>query len=72
MKSVVHGLEMEYRGMNDFVYLDVDNSATVELRQTLGFRSQPHFILLDGGGKVLGQWFGFVEPAIFRAAFEGL
>ena len=70
MKSVVHGLEAEYKGQVNFVYLNIDDPGTQDLRRTLGFRSQPQFFLLDGDGRMLNQWSGLVEAATFHAAFD--
>ena len=70
MTSVVHGLEAEYEGQVNFVYLNIDNHGTQELKHTLGFRSQPQFFLLDGDGTVLNQWIGFVEVGAFNTALK--
>jgi thioredoxin-related protein len=69
MAPVVHGLESEYAGRVNFVYLDVDDPNTKEFQQALGRRAQPEFYLLDGEGNVLKQWFGRVTPEDFEAAF---
>ncbi|MCG3206863.1 MAG: hypothetical protein FOGNACKC_00462 [Anaerolineae bacterium] len=69
MAPVVHGLEELYGEQINFAYLDVDDPATLEFRQTLGRRAQPEFYLLDAEGNVLQQWFGSVPPAEFQAAF---
>jgi thioredoxin-like negative regulator of GroEL len=70
MAPVVHGLEAEYSSRMDFVYLDIDNSDNNLFKQTLGFRYQPHFFLLDEQGKILQQWLGAVPEGDLRAAFE--
>jgi len=72
MKPIVHGLEAQYGEKIQFTYLDVDDPATAELRQTLRFRGQPQFLLLDGQGNILQQWFGFVAGSDFEAVFTGL
>lgn len=72
MKPVVHGLEDRYRDRIDFVYLDVDDPATAELKAQLGFAYQPYFVLVDAGGAVVRSWKGAVAEADFVAAFEAL
>ena len=69
MAPMVHGLEAEYSGKIDFVYLDADDPATRELQRTLGFRYQPEFYLLDGSGLVLRKWVGMVSEGEFEAEF---
>jgi thioredoxin-related protein len=70
MKPIVHGLEYRYYDQIVFTYLDVDDPATRELKSQLRFRYQPHFILFDGDGNILQQWFGMVREADFVTAFE--
>ena len=70
MASIVHGLEVEYFNRINFVYLDVDDPANAEFLDQLGYRYQPHFMLIDGNGSVLQQWLGPVEAGDFRASFD--
>ena len=70
MAPIVHGLEVEYFDKINFVYLDVDDSANSEYLRQLGYRYQPHFILIDGEGAVLQQWLGIVKEEDFRSAFD--
>ena len=70
MAPIVHGLESEYSGRVNFVYLDVDDPDTSKFKKELGYRYQPHFMLIDGEGKVLQQWLGPVSAEDFRAAFD--
>jgi hypothetical protein len=70
MAPIVHGLEVEYFGAINFVYLDIDDSANANFLKELGFRYQPHFILLDGEGNILQQWLGPVSADDFRVAFN--
>jgi len=70
MAPIVHGLEVEYFGKINFVYLDVDDSANADFLRQLGYRYQPHFILIDGQGTVLEQWLGPVAEDDFRVAFD--
>ncbi len=70
MAPIVHGLEVEYHQRIDFVYLDIDDPANEEFKRQLGFRYQPHYVLLDGEGNVLQQWAGNVPVDDFRQAFD--
>ncbi len=70
MAPIVHGLEVEYFNKINFVYLDVDDNANADFLKQLGYRYQPHFMLIDGQGNVLQQWLGPVEAGDFRVAFD--
>jgi hypothetical protein len=69
MAPMVHGLEAKYFGRINFVYLDADDSNTVEFQRTLGFFYQPEVYLLDGDGNVLMKWVGFTSEQEFEEAF---
>jgi len=66
----VHGLEAEWGEQVDFVYLDIDDPATEPFKRLLGYRVQPHMFLVDGDGRVLEQWLGFVDAATLEAALQ--
>jgi hypothetical protein len=66
----VHGLEEEWSGEVDFIYLDIDDPATEPFKRQLGYRVQPHMFLVDGDGSVLQQWLGFVDAATLEAALQ--
>ena len=66
----MHGLEAEWGGEVDFVYLDIDDPATEPFKRQLGYRVQPHMFLLNGDGLVLQQWLGFVDAVTLEAALE--
>jgi thioredoxin-related protein len=70
MAPVVHGLEAEYYDQVEFSYLDIDDPANDEIKRILGFRAQPHFLLLDENGEIIQQWFGSVSAEDFRSAFN--
>lgn len=70
MAPIVHGLESEYSESVNFAYLDIDDSANANFKKQLGFKYQPHFILVDGQGTVLMQWLGPVSADDFRSAFD--
>ena len=66
----MHGLEAEWGGQVDFVYLDIDDSATEPFKRQLGYRVQPNMFLVDQDGRVLQQWLGFVDADTLEAALE--
>lgn len=70
MAPIVHGLEAEYAEQINFIYLDIDDPENGEFLRELGFRYQPHFLLLDGQGEILQQWLGPVSEEQFREAFS--
>lgn len=70
MQPTVRRLEAEYAGRILFTGLDIDDPLNADFKQTLKFRGQPQFVLLDGQGQVLTQWFGRVEEGEFARAFD--
>jgi thioredoxin-related protein len=66
----VHGLEQEWSGRVNFVYLEIDDPRTDSFRRQYGYRVQPHLLLLDGNGTVIRQWLGFVDREELQAALE--
>ena len=70
MAPIVHGLEELYGAQINFVYLDIDDPATRDFKNQLGYRVQPEYYLLGPDGDVRAQWFGFVPPEAFISAFE--
>jgi len=69
MAPMVHGLEAEYFGRINFVYLDADDPNTLDFQRTLGFFYQPEVYLLDGDGNVLKKWVGFISEEEFEQEF---
>lgn len=68
MAPIVHQLEARYGEEINFIYLDIDDPATKELKLTLGYRIQPHFFLLDQEGKIIEQWVGLVKESDLESA----
>ncbi|HSL27856.1 MAG TPA: hypothetical protein VK900_01550 [Anaerolineales bacterium] len=69
MAPMVHGLEAEYFGKIQFIYLDADDPRTRDFQQALGFYYQPEIYLLDGEGNVLQKWVGYTTEAQFEEVF---
>ena len=70
MAPIVHGLERDYWGKIQFSYLDIDDARTDQFKQHFGYRYQPEYYLLDGGGQVLKKWVGPVLAEDFTMAFD--
>ena len=70
MAPMVHGLEARHYDKIHFVYLDADDPTTREIQRALGFRYQPEFYLLDGGGHVIQKWIGLVTEEQFETEFS--
>ncbi len=69
MAPMVHGLEAQYAGKINFVYLDIDDPANQPAKRDFGFVYQPEFYLLDGQGNVLQKWVGSVPQEQFEMVF---
>ncbi|MBN1965082.1 MAG: thioredoxin family protein [Anaerolineae bacterium] len=72
MRPIVHGLEGEYWGRVDFVYIDREAGPNQSLTQQFGVRSQPILVLLSPSGEELQRWFGSVSADDLRAALDGV
>jgi len=73
MAPLVHSLEAQYQDRMNFIYLDTDNPATLDLRKELGYRDQPdnpQFFLLDASGKIIKKWEGAVSEEEFKNSFN--
>ena len=70
MAPIVHGLEAEFSGQINFVYLDIDDPDNKQFLTELGFLYQPHFFLIDGEGKIIKQWLGPVTEEQFKEVFS--
>ena len=66
----MHGLEPDYHGEVEFVYLDIDDPRTDPFKQQLGYQYQPHLFLLDGDGNIVEQWVGPVPAATLAEALD--
>jgi len=67
----VHGLESKYGNCVDFIYLDIDNAATKNAKDRLGYLAQPHFFLLDPTGKVVWKKAGRVTETELETQLRG-
>ena len=70
MAPVVHGLEQKYMGRIGFVYIDISDERGDWLKSELGYRVQPHLILLDTNGAIVGEWVGATTEETLTLALE--
>ena len=71
-KPMVHGLESEYWGQVDFVYLDIENQNNYQaLRSRFGNVSTiPRFFILDADGNILSDWTGVESSSSIRQKLD--
>ena len=72
MAPVVHGLEQEYAGRVDFLYLNVADARSSEAQRTYGFRSTPHFFFVRADGSAIRTIQGVVPADSLRLALDSL
>lgn len=73
MAPVVHGLEAKYGEYLEFVYLDIDDPATLELQEQLSYnyRWRPFIFFVNREGEVVGDAFiGFQDGAVLENAVQ--
>lgn len=69
---MVHGLEGDYWGQVDFIYIDRENVNNQQVTQQFGINSQPIIVLLDAQGNEVERFFGLVGEAELRTALDAL
>jgi len=72
MAPVVHGLEQQYKGRIDFLYLNIAEARNDSAKRAFGFRSTPHFFLVNSGGDARESMRGVVPADSLRGALERL
>jgi hypothetical protein len=72
MAPVVHGLEQEYSGRIDFLYLNIVETRNDSARSALGFGSTPHFFFLRSNGSTIGVMQGVVPGDSVRWMLDSL
>ena len=72
MAPVVHGLEQEYEGRIDFLYLNVAEARNDSAKRALGFTSTPHFFFRRADGSTAKVMQGVVPGDSVRRALEAL
>jgi thioredoxin 1 len=70
LAPVINSIAANYGDRMNFMFLDIDDPATKKFQEALGYRTQPHFFLLDQKGNVIKQWQGNVDVADIHLAIE--
>lgn len=72
MAPVVHGLEKEYAGRIDFLYLNIAERRNDRAKRRFGFRATPHFFLVNDRGVAQDSMQGVVPEDSLRGALDRL
>lgn len=72
MAPVVHGLEKQFEGRIDFLYLNVANARNDSAKRAFGFRATPHFFFVDAKGVARDSMRSVVPEERLRAALDRL
>ena len=72
MAPVVHGLEKEYSGRVDFLYLNIAQARNDSAERALGFRSTPHFFFLRADGSTVHAAQGVIPADSVRIRLDQL
>jgi thioredoxin-like negative regulator of GroEL len=72
MAPVVHGLEKNYAGKVQFLYLDTSDPRTLTARKRLGFGATPHFFFLRADGSEHADFQGVVPEDSVRRSVDRL
>ena len=72
MAPVVHGLEQQYKGSVDFLYLNIADARNKAARERYGFVSTPHFFLVRPDGTPVESMQGVVPRDSLRGALDRL
>ena len=72
MAPVVHGLEKQYTGRIDFLYLNTADSRNDSASRAFGFEATPHFFLVNDRGIARESFQGVIPEDSLRAALDRL
>lgn len=72
MAPVVHGLEKQYAGRIDFLYLNIAVPRNDSAKRAFEFRATPHFFLVDARGAYQASMQGVVPEDSLRGALDRL
>ena len=72
MAPVVHGLEKQFDGQVDFLYLNIADARNDSLKKAFGFRATPQFFFVSPGGVVRDSIYGVVPEDSLRAVIRRL
>ncbi len=70
MRPVVHGLEQQYGDRVAFAGVDYYNPANRELVRQYRVVGHPTFVVVNTGGKIVGQFVGYTPEADLEAVLQ--
>jgi hypothetical protein len=66
----VRGLEREYAGRIEFIFINILLPESVEYIETLGFGATPELYLVDSNGQITAFWDEIVSADDLRPVFD--
>ena len=72
MAPVVHGLDQQYKGRIDFLYLNIADSVNAGAMRALGFKATPHFFFVRANGQPVRHMRGVLPADSLRVALDQL
>lgn len=75
MMPALMSLQDEYGTEGNFIFLDIDDPATAQLKRVLYFNYYdvlPQYFLLGPDGKILRKWLGVIQQSDLQQAIEGV
>lgn len=72
MAPVVHGLEREYAGRVDFLFLHIADPKNSAAKERYGFNATPHFFFVRADGTPVESMQGVVSADSVRRALNRL
>ena len=73
MRPIVHGLQQEYLGKIDFIYLDIDDPKNQDMMHQLTFTGlRPTIVFLSPSGQEKSRLVGQQTEDVLRAQIENL
>lgn len=74
-KDMAHNmfdLENKYANRVNFIVIDGENPDNVSIMESFGVEGIPQFAVLDGSGKNMANFFGYVPQQVFEEDIEAL
>lgn len=69
----MNGLQAQFGEQIEFIVLDIDDPATLPLRQQYNMVQRTNYVLVNARGEVVQRWFGSLnEDEVARALREFL
>ncbi len=65
-------LRASYGDRIEFIKLDVDDSASLPLRQQYDIIARSNYVLTDAQGAVLRKWFGYISENDVAGVLDGV